>query len=78
MSLNRKQYEFLFRYATRVYNDAALNSPAEIESVIVMYMIEDVIGQQSDFMPSARENYPRESLRAGDLLPTITTRSPKK
>ncbi len=72
MSFNRQQYNALFRFALRVYNDAAAESLEEQESVLIMWMVEDVIGQHEDFPDSARENYPRKYF--GNILPKITTR----
>ena len=72
MSFTRQQYEYLFRFAMRVYNDAPADSPLEGEAALIMWATEDVIGQQIDFPDSARDNYPRSFF--GNALPQITDR----
>ena len=72
MSFTRKQYEQVFRFALRVYNDADSESLLEQEAVLTMWMVEDVIGQHEDFPDSARDNYPRQFFRSA--LPTITNK----
>lgn len=70
-SFTCEQYEKTFRFAARVFIDADEGSLAEMEAALMMWMIEDVIGQQLDFPQQAREWYPREMFRE---LQRTTTR----
>lgn len=65
-SFNRAQYEELFQYAldNLIYHENKNRSRA-VAAVRFMYMVEDCIGQQSDFPDYVREKYPRSKVGLG-------------
>lgn len=74
MSFTRADYEFAFKVAIAAFYESSA-SEDERNAARLLHMIENVIGQQSDFPPSARIAHPYESFKE---LPKITTKMKRK
>lgn len=56
MSFDRSQYRKVFSFARRMfYQFQSRDETLEFDACEIMEMIEEVIGQQSDFPPEARQ-----------------------
>lgn len=58
-SFTRADYHLIFNFAREAFFH--LSGDEERTAVLIMYKVEDCIGQRSDFPEVAREAYPRDS-----------------